>query len=151
MRQIATGIVFVLLTFSTILPAAAWPWSGDYAVTYRQHWHGRGASYSGLPAPCQQAARLGGPCGCWASIHFFGHSVRALWPVSQWLASFQRTSPRSGVAMIWPGRHVAPTVGEPHNGRILVQDSWATHEVSIAGKIFVDPRSPRGRQLASGK
>jgi len=103
----------------------------------------RSVFYVALPEPCRRAASLGGPCGCWASIHFFGHSVRELWPVSQWLARYARTSPRANVAMIWPGRHVAPTIGNPHNGRIMVADSWGTHEVPIAGKIFVDPHAAR--------
>ena len=99
-----------------------------------------------LPAPCRQAARLGGPCGCWASIHFFGRSVRELWPVSAWLL-FPRASPRPGVAAIWPGRHVAPVVppvvADSGKGTVTVADSWGTHRVSTRGLIFVDPYGAR--------
>ena len=99
-----------------------------------------------LPAPCRQAARLGGPCGCWASIHFFGHSVRELWPVSAWLL-FPRTSPRPGVAAIWPGRHVAPVIADNGDGTVTVADSWATHAVRARGLIFVDPHGARFSSL----
>ena len=96
-----------------------------------------------LPAPCRQAARLGGPCGCWASIHFFGHSVRELWPVSAWLSLFPRTAPRPGVAAIWAGRHVAPVVAASGDGTVTAADSWGTHRVSTRGLIFVDPHGAR--------
>ena len=96
-----------------------------------------------LPAPCRQAARLGGPCGCWASIHFFGRSVRELWPVSAWLSLFPRTSPRPGVAAIWAGRHVAPVIADNGDGTVTVADSWGTHRVSARGLIFVDPYGAR--------
>lgn len=107
------------------------------------------ARYAGnLPEPCRRAAALGGPCGCWASIHFFGESVRRLWPVSQWIAEFTRTTPRAGVAAIWPGRHVAPVLAVNDDGTVTVADSWATHRVRMAGLIFVDPHSARRPRYA---
>jgi hypothetical protein len=92
----------------------------------------------GLSRECHIALSLGGPCGCWASEHFFGHSDRNLWLADAWL-KFPRTSPRAGVAAVWPGRHVAPVV-EARDGRVLVADSWATHWVDDHNLVFVDPQ-----------
>lgn len=98
-----------------------------------------GMQVSGLSSECRQAARLGGPCGCFASEHFFGHSVRDLWLARNWF-KFPRTSPAPGTAAIFGhGYHVAPVVGV-EGDRVIVQDSWATHAVRMSGLTFVSPR-----------
>jgi hypothetical protein len=94
-----------------------------------------------LSRECRVASSLGGPCGCWTSEYFFGHSVRDLWLANEWL-KFPRTEPQAGVAAVWPGRHVAPVVANNGDGTITVADSWATHRVRTAGLVFVDPKPP---------
>ena len=119
-----------------IEPASGWGWGSSQVVTSTHAAH----RYAGnLPSPCYEAARKGGPCGCWASIHFFGHSVRELWLARNWLR-FPRTVAHAGAAAVWPGRHVAPVVGVPRPGYVTVADSWQTHDVRTAGLVFVDPR-----------
>ena len=124
------------------VPPRGWPFKpfpkGSQRRSYR-------AVASGLSAPCQQARRLGGPCGCFASELVFGHSVRPLWLANNW-SRFPRGAPAPGMVAWWPGRHVA--VVEAVNGdRVTVHDSWAIHEVSARGLIFVDPRG--GEQVAT--
>jgi len=92
-----------------------------------------------LSAVCQIARSLGGPCGCFASEYFFGHSVRELWLANAWL-SFPHVAAAAGTAAVWPGRHVAPVVANNNDGTVMVRDSWAVHRVGIAGLVFVDPR-----------
>jgi hypothetical protein len=93
-----------------------------------------------LSAACQVARALGGPCGCFASEYFFGHSVRELWLANAWL-SFPHVAPAAGTAAVWPGRHVAPVVADNNDGTVTVRDSWnPAHRVSARGLVFVDPR-----------
>jgi hypothetical protein len=92
-----------------------------------------------LSAACRIAASLGGPCGCFASEYFFGHSVRELWLANAWL-SFPHVEPAPGTAAVWPNRHVAPVIAANGDGTVTVRDSWAVHRVRVAGLVFVDPR-----------
>ena len=115
-----------------------WPKSTAFGPRWTHHARTHYAARGSLPAPCGTAAHLGGPCGCWASIHFFGHSVRDLWLARNWL-QFPRTSAAAGTAAIWPNRHhVAPVVGVEGNS-VIVADSWGTHAVRLAGLTFVRP------------
>lgn len=102
-----------------------------------------------LSAACQTARALGGPCGCFASEYFFGHSVRELWLANAWL-SFPHVAPAPGTAAVWPNRHVAPVIAANTDGTVTVRDSWADRRVRVAGLVFVDPRggvpSIRGRR-----
>ena len=145
MRPLLAALTFCFLFAAT--PAHAFLMYGEPAAGAHQSVthieKGHTAAASRLSPSCRQAAALGGPCGCWASEHFFGRSIRALWPVSAWLALFERTSPRPGVAAIWPGRHVAPVVAASGDGTVTVADSWGTHRVSTRGLIFVDPYGAR--------
>ena len=100
-----------------------------------------GGPHRGLSRECRIASSLGGPCGCWASEYFFGHSVRDLWLAKAWL-KFPHTAPQAGVVAVWPGRHVAPVVANNGDGTVTVADSWATHRVRVAGLVFVDPKPP---------
>jgi hypothetical protein len=97
-------------------------------------------SYSGnLDASCRSAARMGGPCGCWAAEHFFGSPVRNLWLARNWLR-FPHTMAAAGTAAVWPNHHhVAPVVAVNGNGTVTVADSWGTHAVRMAGLTFVSP------------
>jgi len=94
---------------------------------------------SRLSAACRIAASLGGPCGCFASDYFFGHSLRELWLANAWLA-FPHVEPAPGTAAVWPDRHVAPVIAVNGDGTVTVRDSWAVHRVRVAGLVFVDPR-----------
>ena len=130
-------------TWPHFLRQPTWPKSTAFGPRWTRRTHyaqHRGHHYasSSLPAPCGQAAHLGGPCGCWASIHFFGHSVRELWLAANWL-SFTHVSAAPGTAAVWPNRHhVAPVVGVEGNS-VIVADSWGTHAVRMAGLTFVKP------------
>jgi hypothetical protein len=114
-------------------------WRWDETVRVQNSHTGPAVPMHGLSRECRTASSLGGPCGCWASEYFFGHSVRDLWLANAWL-KFPHTAPRAGVAAVWPGRHVAPVVANNGDGTITVADSWATHRVRVAGLVFVDPR-----------
>jgi hypothetical protein len=91
-----------------------------------------------LSAACRIARALGGPCGCFASEYFFGHSVRRLWLANAWLA-FPHVAAAPGTAAVWPNRHVAPVLAADGDGTVMVRDSWAIHRVRVAGLVFVDP------------
>ncbi len=148
MKAIAIGLVLAV----SLATGAQASWlipdvKPDHAVhRHLQHGYVRahntrtGHAVSGLSVPCQIARALGGPCGCFASEQVFGHSVRELWLADAWL-KFPRTVPHAGAVAVWPHRHVALAVSGPHGGRITVRDSWATHDVSLAGLVFVEPRS----------
>lgn len=95
-----------------------------------------------LSAACQTARSLGGPCGCFASEFFFGHSVRDLWRHEAWLR-FPRAEPAAGTAAIWMGRkghHVAPVVAVNGNGTITIHDNMGVRTVNSSGLIFVRPQ-----------
>jgi hypothetical protein len=105
-----------------------------------------------LTEPCRQAARMGGPCGCWAEEHFFGRSDHVLngmnlWLADEWRRVFPHVRPAAGTAAIWPGRHVAPVVAYNGGSTVTVADSWGTHDVSIRGLVFVDPYSRYARAM----
>lgn len=92
-------------------------------------------------APCRQAARLGGPCGCYSSEFFFGRSIRSLWAVRAWYR-FPRSRPGPGTAAIWPGRHVAPVLS--YDGRMVtIRDAWRVHQVRASRLVFVRPSGAR--------
>jgi hypothetical protein len=97
-----------------------------------------------LSSECRTAAALGGPCGCYASEHFFGHSVRSLWPAAAWL-KFPRVSAAPGTAAIWlrgghHRNHVASVTSVNGDGTIIVSDNIGSRRVSAHGLIFVVPR-----------
>ena len=110
-----------------------------------------------LPKPCYSALTHGtyghlAPCGCWAQGYVFHnyerwftlHGKRVnLWLADTWRFVFPHTTPHRGAVAVWPGRHVAPVVGDPKIVRgvqyVTVADSWATHDVTTAGKVFVQP------------
>lgn len=98
-----------------------------------------------LSPACQEAARLGGPCGCFASEQVYGHSVRKLWLARAWLR-FPRTSAHVGAIAVFIGRHggayhVALVDGVDNRGTIL-RDSWATHRAASGSLIvYVDPHA----------
>jgi hypothetical protein len=121
------------------IPGDGSVWRSDQKVRVANPVTGR--PHRGLSRECRIASSLGGPCGCWASEYFFGHSVRDLWLARAWL-KFPHTAPQAGVVAVWPGRHVAPVVANNGDGTITVADSWATHRVRMAGLVFVDPKPP---------
>ena len=112
---------------------------GRYLASRHRHYvHRRYAHRFHDLGICGVAARMGGPCGCYASIRVFGRSVRNLWLANNWLR-FPRTSAHAGAVAVWPGRHVA-MITAVSGDRIQVADSWATHWVSARGKVIVEPR-----------
>jgi hypothetical protein len=99
----------------------------------------------GLSAPCRQAARMGGPCGCHTAETLLGTSEHVYHGINVWLAdgwlAFRRVShPEPGDAAIWVHRHVAPIVAVDGN-TVTVADYFGTRTVRMAGLVFVDPRS----------
>ena len=165
MRSLIAALFFCL-SFFALSPAYA-GFASDYGrENYSSHVRGearmvtRGhrsvvvqhyaSSASGhLPSACQQAARQGGPCGCWAEAYFFGrtdHVIRIggrpvnLWLADTWRHVFPRVAPAAQTAAVWPGRHVAPVVATA-SGKVMVHDSWGDHWVRTAGLVFVDPRA----------
>ena len=103
-----------------------------------------GRAFAGLSGACRSAAAQGGPCGCFAQEQLLGTSARLwrghnLWLAQTWAEVFPRAAPGPGTAAVWPHRHVAAVVSGPHNGMVTVHDSWGTHDVRIAGLIFVRP------------
>jgi len=97
---------------------------------------------SGLSAPCRQAAREGGPCGCWAAEHLLGTSEHVWHGVNVWMASdwlrFRHVNPGPGTAAVMH-HHVVPVLAD-NGATVTVNDSWGVHEVSKRAVIaFVQP------------
>lgn len=105
-------------------------------------WHEDGGS--GLSAPCREARREGGPCGCHTAETLLGTSQHVYHGINVWLANgwlaFRHVAPAPGMAAVWPGRHVAPIVAVDGN-TVTVADYFGTRTVRMAGLVFVDPRS----------
>jgi hypothetical protein len=145
MTRCAVMIVLLL----SLLPTTA---HASYLIGLTPHAPSeRVIAHSSLSPCCRRAAALGGPCGCFASEHFFGRCVRKLWPVPAWLR-FPRVAAAAGTAAVHLGhgrhhRHVTIVLAVNGDGTMTVRDSWAVHRVRTAGWIFVDPRGqhPRGQ------
>lgn len=131
MRNYALAALCAVSILVTSVPALA---HHRHHRTYR-HWNGA--------APCRIAARMGGPCGCYASTLIFGRSIRGLWLAWNWAVKFPHTSPHEGAAAV--RRHHVVIMGKVDlaNHRFLARDSWGTHWRSLSGWIFVDPIGPR--------
>ncbi len=153
MRLIA-ALAFLVLCCA---PASAHRYHHHYRhhhFAHRHHVHpmvmalGHGFIHmlNSMPPACHEAAREGGPCGCWAENYFFHTTQHVLHGWNAWLADawlpphFPRTEPAPGTAAIWPHHHVAPVIAVAGPGRIIVHDSWGDHEVRTAGLVFVRPR-----------
>ena len=109
----------------------------SYAHGANHHWGHRG--YANYSAACREAAREGGPCGCFASEYFFHSSARGKW--NSWLAwswaqHFPHTAPAAGTAMVTP-HHVVAIIAVNGN-RVLAHDAWGDHWV-VAHGVFVNP------------
>jgi hypothetical protein len=90
-----------------------------------------------LSQECWHARSLGGPCGCVASEHIFGHSVRDLWKASSWYR-FSRTSPHPGAVAIWGSRHVEAVVSV--SGSTVTTDGpYGLRHTPIGRLVFVEP------------
>jgi hypothetical protein len=102
-------------------------------------------AFGGLSAPCREARREGGPCGCNTGERLLNTSAHIYHGINIWLAdgwlAFRRTAAAPGMAAIWPHRHVAPIVAVNGDGTITVADYFGEHRVRMAGLVFVDPRS----------
>ena len=83
-------------------------------------------------------------CGCGASVEAFGHPVRGLYLANAWLR-FPRAAPAPGMAVVWPGRHVAIIRQNTRPGFAVLYDANSgggltrVHEVRSAGLVVVDP------------
>ena len=106
------------------------------AQSVRRHRASRSVGY-----PCNVAASLGGPCGCFASELIFGHSVRELWPARAWYG-FPRTTPHAGAAAVHP-HHVVIVESVNSDGTFIGHDSWGLSRRRVAGWTFVEPRGGR--------
>ena len=94
----------------------------------------RAARGGGLPGPCQQAARMGGPCGCWAEYTLFGRLEHVVGKMNMWLAADWLRFPRASSvadanAAVYLSRsghayHVAPIVAG------VAHDSFGDHPVT---------------------
>lgn len=99
-----------------------------------------------LSAPCREAAREGGPCGCHTAeilLHTSEHVYHGInvWLANGWLA-FRHVAAAPGTAAVWVNRHVAPVVAVDYQGgTVTVADYYGTHTAQMAGLIFVDPSS----------
>ena len=106
-----------------------------------------------LPHPAGCPATLF--CGCGASIEAFGRSIRNLWLADNWL-KFPRAAPADGMAVVWPGRHVAVIRRYLGNGMALLYDANSgghltrLHVRRIAGLVVVDPHVGKKRQQYAG-
>jgi hypothetical protein len=88
-------------------------------------------------------------CGCGVCVRVFGHPCIAggLAIADNWRRHFPRTSPHAGAVAIFGRYHVAyveqahgdgtVTLYDPNSGHGLTR----IHRVSVAGLVFVDPRS----------
>jgi hypothetical protein len=126
--------------------ASPWGWwNGDASWAPRTQSTQIGYSGGGLSAACREAARQGGPCGCWAETYFYGRTDHVLdgwnpWRADEWAHHLRHVAAAAGTAAVWPGRHVAPVVAVDYGRRrVTVADSWGTHEVGMAGLVFVQP------------
>lgn len=152
MRVVLATCIFLL---SIVGANASYLISPTGGATEKVHQRGSARVRSGerfvsrsgyLSSPYRLAAAQGGICGLFAQEKVFGSSARIydgmnLWLADTWRLAFQRTEPHVGAVAVWPHRHVAVIVGTPRPGRIIVADSWATHEVSTAGLVIVDPHA----------
>jgi hypothetical protein len=83
-------------------------------------------------------------CGCGASVEVYGHPVRNLYLADNWLA-FPRASCAPGMAVVWPGRHVAVIRSCEGDGIATLYDANSgggltrVHKASLAGGVIVDP------------
>lgn len=93
-----------------------------------------------LDGSCRTAARLGGPCGCYASELIFGRPVRDLWPAWNWAQKFPRTSPAVGMAAV-RRHHVVIIAAINGDGTFTGRDSWGLTHRSLRGWVFVNPHS----------
>ena len=92
-----------------------------------------------LSSECWRARSLGGPCGCVASEHIFGHSVRDLWKASSGYR-FPRTAPHPGAVAIWGARHVEAVVAVSAS-TVTTDGPYGLRQTPIGRLVFVDPRS----------
>ena len=120
--------------------ASPWGWwNGDAS------WAPRGSPGSGLSDACRQAAREGGPCGCWAETYFYGRTDHVLngwnpWRADEWAHHLPHVAAAACTAAVYPGRHVVPVVAVDYaRKKVTVADSWGTHEASMVGLVFVQP------------
>ncbi len=105
------------------------------------------AGRSPLPGPCQVAAGMGGPCGCWTEWHTRGFLDHVRDGINWWLAGdwlrFQQAIPVPGTAAVWKNRsHVAPVMYANADGSVTVRDYWGVHRVQRKLVVIVDPHPP---------
>lgn len=110
---------------------------------HREYQHRYAKHYGHVSGVCWIAARLGGPCGCEASRIVFGHPVRELWPVNNWVLKFPRTSPHVGAAAIWGRHHVEIVISVNNDGTVSTAGSVGFSHVPIRRLTFVDPHATR--------
>ena len=119
------------------VPPNGWPFQPYQNPVQRAV--GRLARGAGLPGPCRQAARMGGPCGCWAEYTLFGRLEHVVHGVNMWLAAdwlrFRRVSSvgEANAAVYLSRRghayHVAPIVAG------VAHDYFGNH--SVGGRVVL--------------
>jgi hypothetical protein len=127
-------------------------WRHHVAVRYAAS----SSTHLRMPSDCWTAARMGGPCGCFAESLTFKITAHVLhgwnlWLAQTWADVFPKGPPVPGAAAVWPHRHVA-IIKRVHNDRtgkpvaITTQESWGERRVSLAGLVIVHPLPPRPRR-----
>lgn len=171
MKYLVAGLLIAIMSIPSKAEARAYGYTHQYARhLVARHWRHLNRRYSHhikrrnypkthfaatttretLPGPCRTAASMGGPCGCWTAWNLLGkldHVWKGvnLWLAWDWAEHFRRVDPAPGTAAVWKNHsHVAPVTAVNRDGTVTVRDYWATHRVSVAQVIFVDP-SPRRR------
>lgn len=114
---------------------------------YTHHYVGN-RGYS-LSSSCRVAARMGGPCGCYASTLVFGHNVRELWLARNWY-KFPHTRPHPGAVAV-RSHHVVVIAAINGDGTFTGRDSWGLTHRSLRGWTFVDPQIGRAAFASVGR
>jgi hypothetical protein len=132
-------------------PAAPTQWSWNWGAQDARHdasrppvdrqpgavaesWYRRApeqaAASGGLPGPCRQAARMGGPCGCWAEYTLFGRLEHVVGGWNAWLAS--SWLPSGGHS------HLVGSVAEANAAVYLSRSGRAYHVAPIVAGVAHD-------------
>jgi hypothetical protein len=148
--MIRFATAFAILVFGFLSTAEAKSHYHHYSHHYsNRHYtssrHHHYAYNSSLSAACQEAAREGGPCGCWTEEHLLGTSAHILngwnpWLAKEWKRVFPHVQAAAGTAAVFGNYHVAPVIGvSADRSKVTIEDNFGTYQISTSGLVFVDP------------